>query len=1052
MLKLFKSNSSKTKENEIASMKFEKTEKTVNLQTYNTRAIQLIEQQDLLYLQADKSITNIQTSLQIDRKTGKISEIQEIDLKNTKVKADYSGFLGIINITGVNFLMFVKDVHILSVLDGRDKIYEMVSLDFVQINQSANKLSKETVDFTSYIEKYLCSKNGGYYFSYTYPLTVSQQKIDDLRKLQQNLNKPIFHLVENDFLWNHHLLKPLVDQMISKEWQAQLIQGHVYNVVIGSDAKNLIFYTIISRRQCKRGGTRYNHRGIDSDGYVANFVESEQIILFNSMKRIVSHLQIRGSVPSYWTQRGISAKLIIESSRELSDQSCSLHLNYLKANYSNVICVDLMTEKKQDELKLMTEFRYLLLNHPTESAQIGSIKKDYESFIHYLEFDFHREVKGDKFENIDKFISDYFLQELQNYGCFVKKYSLEFDQIGKSLNDQVGEIQWRQKGIVRTNCLDCLDRTNFFQLRVAFNAVEKVIFPYLGIELKNADFENFCKDFQYSWGKNGDRISNHYAGTKATTSMVAKKGKSGVLGFIKGKLTSGQRFFKGIFTDAYKQQCYSVILGEHYETQQNLEYQENLFKELKQAESRFINHNNITIFVASWSVNSYVPDKKQNLNIIFKNNLHNTNCNYKIKNMQQSSIYETDSRQNGTKDSIFSIKNSKKCDIVIVGLQEIVELSAKNILQISQPKSSDLQQKWQELIHEHIGGQQEYFFVDSHNMAGIITFVFARVDLKEKISDVEYDDVPYNLSGKFLNKGGVGLRFWVDDTSIAVLNCHLPAGQSNIDQKISSLNSIHQKLFQQEGMAIYKRDPIWKSDKVILMGNLNFRVDKKEKDCKNEIQQIINLQKGGEFVKSSQEIQQKLISYDQLKCLNYLAQNQNQSQKENVDQNLEFQPLSSDAKKYYNHYISDCKLYLENYYEKKIHFLPTYKFEVGSDDYHNSWKTRVPSYSDRIFIWDVEKQNQGIEQSYLQYDSVYGVNNSDHKPIFAILTFDVKEIDYQLREQIIEEIILKQQGKTKSNFIMNLNRDDDYDDDYQYQQTNQKGATESFVDKDFFSS
>lgn len=65
--------------------------------------------------------------------------------------------------------------------------------------------------------------------------------------------------------------------------------------------------------------------------------------------------------------------------------------------------------------------------------------------------------------------------------------------------------------------------------------------------------------------------------------------------------------------------------------------------------------------------------------------------------------------------------------------------------------------------------------MDSHNMSGIITYVFARVELKDRISDIEYDDVSNNFGAKLLNKGGVGFRFRVDDTSIAILNCHLPA-------------------------------------------------------------------------------------------------------------------------------------------------------------------------------------------------------------------------------------------------------------------------------------
>ena len=40
-------------------------------------------------------------------------------------------------------------------------------------------------------------------------------------------------------------------------------------------------YVLISRRQCFRAGVRYNTRGLDSEGHVANFVETEQIIEYN---------------------------------------------------------------------------------------------------------------------------------------------------------------------------------------------------------------------------------------------------------------------------------------------------------------------------------------------------------------------------------------------------------------------------------------------------------------------------------------------------------------------------------------------------------------------------------------------------------------------------------------------------------------------------------------------------------------------------------------------------------------------------------------------------
>ena len=46
-------------------------------------------------------------------------------------------------------------------------------------------------------------------------------------------------------------------------------------------------------------GTRYNARGINDEGYVANFCETEQIIVIDG-RFLISHVQIRGSVPVFW--------------------------------------------------------------------------------------------------------------------------------------------------------------------------------------------------------------------------------------------------------------------------------------------------------------------------------------------------------------------------------------------------------------------------------------------------------------------------------------------------------------------------------------------------------------------------------------------------------------------------------------------------------------------------------------------------------------------------------------------------------------------------------
>jgi phosphatidylinositol-bisphosphatase len=59
---------------------------------------------------------------------------------------------------------------------------------------------------------------------------------------------------------------------------------------------------LISRLSCERAGTRFNVRGVNDDGAVANFVETEQIVLLPRQNNYSSFVIIRGSIPLFWHQ------------------------------------------------------------------------------------------------------------------------------------------------------------------------------------------------------------------------------------------------------------------------------------------------------------------------------------------------------------------------------------------------------------------------------------------------------------------------------------------------------------------------------------------------------------------------------------------------------------------------------------------------------------------------------------------------------------------------------------------------------------------------------
>jgi phosphatidylinositol-bisphosphatase len=75
--------------------------------------------------------------------------------------------------------------------------------------------------------------------------------------------------------------------------------------------------------------------------------------------------------------------------------------------------------------------------------------------------------------------------------------------------------------------------------------------------------------------------------------------------------------------------------------------------------------------------------------------------------------------------------------------------------------------------------------------------------------------------------------------------------------------------------------------------------------------------------------------------------------------------------------------------EGQIHFPPTYKYDIGSDEYDTSEKARTPSYTDRI-LWRSLFPDVQTKQLY------YGraeVKTSDHRPVSAMFDVDIEICD-----------------------------------------------------------
>lgn len=120
-------------------------------------------------------------------------------------------------------------------------------------------------------------------------------------------------------------------------------------------------------------------------------------------------------------------------------------------------------------------------------------------------------------------------------------------------DDKNFEILYNQKGVIRTNCGTCIDRTNIVQSRLA---AHQLVYILEHINLKINSFDDrldfvdgsdaFATLYRNLWADNGDAVSKQYTGTGSTESYAIRKGKLSYMTTIDHGMTSLVRAFRNI--------------------------------------------------------------------------------------------------------------------------------------------------------------------------------------------------------------------------------------------------------------------------------------------------------------------------------------------------------------------------------------------------------------------------------------------------------------------------------------------------------------------------
>uniref|UniRef100_A0A7N6ANA9 phosphoinositide 5-phosphatase n=1 Tax=Anabas testudineus TaxID=64144 RepID=A0A7N6ANA9_ANATE len=697
-----------------------------------------------------------------------LSTAEKEAIKNTYTKiVDAYGILGVLRLNLGDSML-----HSLVVVTGCSSVGKVQDSEVFRVTQTDFiSLKNDPGDEDRIAEVRKVLNSGHFYFAWSSTGVSMDLSLNAHRRILQDTT-------DNRFFWNQSLHLHLKHYGVNcDDWLLRLMCGgvEIRTIYAGhKQAKACIF----SRLSSERAGTRFNVRGTNDDGQVANFVETEQVIFLDD--KVSSFIQIRGSIPLFWEQPGIqvgSHRVKLSRGFEANAPAFERHFTALRRLYGKQVIVNLLGSKEGEHM-LSKAFQ----SHLKASEHAAAVKM--------VNFDYHQNVKGGKAD---------------------KLHSVLKPQLDKFVEDYIN-TNLTQGGTIRSNCLDCLDRTNsvqaFFALEMLPNQLE-----IMGLTGKPQLVARFQEVFRTMWSANGDSISKIYAGTGALDGK-AKGGK------LKDGARSVTRTIQNNFFDSSKQEAIDILrLGSTLNsdladkarallTTSSLYASPRVLLGMCQNYHKYTRPRKIRVSVGTWNVNG----GKQFRSIAFRNQTLN---DWLLDAPKKAGHLE------------FQDSKAHPIDIFAIGFQEMVELNAGNIVSASTTN----QKLWAAELQKNISRDHKYVLLASEQLVGVCLFVFIRPQHAPFIRDVAVDTVKTGMGGATGNKGGVAIRLLFHTTSICFVCSHFAAGQSQVKERNDDYNEITRRLTFPMGRLLYSHDYVF------WCGDFNYRISLPNEEVKDLIKQ-----------------------------------------------------------------------------------------------------------------------------------------------------------------------------------------------------------------------
>ncbi|ODV93374.1 hypothetical protein PACTADRAFT_51972 [Pachysolen tannophilus NRRL Y-2460] len=509
---------------------------------------------------------------------------------------DNCEFLGLICLKTNIYLGIISQKVEVGSIRPNEKVNKITNVDFLCLNNDEfDELFENQMivsDLKDKLEAHPCHSlkkllSGGSFFY--------SRDFDIASTCQERGTKKGFTVIEKNydfkFMWNSFMNDELIEfrNRLSKlerksfdesEFLTTIIRGFVktVNTTLGIECEALL--TIISKQSCRRKGSLYGPWGLDDDGNVANFMETECVLYFE--KFCFAYTQVRGNIPVFWELENqlLSTKVKFSRSVDSTQHAFNRHFETLIQQHGEIHILNALNKKSN---------QHELSNRYTEVLGKSSSIRDQVDYSH---IEFSTDSLKNNYSTRSKLL--YLLESsILRFGAYCYDVSKHI-YIGK------------QSGVFLVNTFDSLEKANTIQ-----KIINKEAFGLSFKDMGIVPSDDFFDKLRLLWDENGIWLSKITLSTMSTkTNQINKSG--GLVGVVAG--VSKKYIANTVAYDPtkVKQNAIDKLLGRMND--QNLvklhdPIHDFIADELKKKSDLFSSSKEISLFCSTFNINGVQYDE-----------------------------------------------------------------------------------------------------------------------------------------------------------------------------------------------------------------------------------------------------------------------------------------------------------------------------------------------------------------------------------------------------------------------------------------------------------